>query len=138
MMNRRDFIQACTVILGSSALAVGCGSSSSGDDPLTSDDSIFTSLRKSNWIDTPSLIFSVTHDTYGVIDMTLTDIEDELLIVESEQFSITLTGPELPLFEEDRYQVYNDSFGYIELYLQPGESPAGVQKYGAVFSIMEA
>ena len=69
--------------------------------------------------------------------MELTAIDDDYLISESEQFSIILRGPELPLLEEDVYQVYNDSFGYIELYLQPGTSAPGEQNYRAVFSILQ-
>ena len=137
MMNRRDFVQACTVILGSSVLPVGCGDSG-GDDPMQNDVSTLPDLSKSKWIDIPSTAFSVTHETYGVVDMTLTDIEDELLIPEAEQFSITLTGPELPVLDEDNYQVYNESLGYVVLYLQPGASPAGVQNYRAVFSLLDS
>ena len=70
--------------------------------------------------------------------MELTSIDDGLYTPEAEQFSVTLRGPELPVLEEDVYQVYNDTFGYIELYIQPGTSSPGEQLYVAIFSILQA
>jgi hypothetical protein len=80
----------------------------------------------------------VTHSSFGAIDMTMTAIDDEIFDPVTDQFSVVLTGPELPLFEEGVYQVYNSLFGYFELYLQPGESPAGSQNYRTLFSILRA
>lgn len=134
MMERREFIQACTVLLGSSVLPMGCGQG--GSDSGQMDDFTLPDLSRNRWTDIPDTTFSVTNDTYGVIDMTLTAIDDETYDPVTDQFSVVLTGPELPLFEEDVYQVYNSVFGYIELYLQPGDGPAGVQNYRAQFSLL--
>ena len=133
MMERREFIQACTVLLGSAALPMGCGqsdSSSSGDDYTRPD------LSRSRWTAIPDTTFSVTHSTYGVIDMTMTAIDDELYDPVTDQFSIVLTGPDAPLFEEGIYQVYNSSLGYVDLYLQPGATGAGTQNYRTLFSLI--
>ena len=82
--------------------------------------------------------FSVTHETYGVIDMTMRSIEDEIYDPVTDQFSVVLAGPELPFFEEDVYQVYNSTFGYIELYLQPSDGAAGEHSYRTHFSILNS
>ena len=140
MMDRRKFVLACAVLLGSSLLVAGCGGGSGGGgDPadVSVDNSSLPDLSKNRWVNLPTTNFFVTHSTYGAIDMELTAIDDDLLISESEQFSIILRGPELPLLEEDLYQVYNDTFGYIELYLQPATSTPGEQNYRAVFSILQ-
>ena len=137
MMERREFIQACAAILGSSVLAVGCGSSgdSGGDTQTSGDDFSRPNLARSRW-DGVSTTFSVAHRDYGVIDMTLVEIDDSAYTPEAEQFSIVLSGPDSAVFDEGRYKVYNDSLGDFELYLQPGESAAGEQKYRAVFSLL--
>ena len=135
MMDRRKFVQACTVLLGSGFLAGGCGGSDSTE--LSVDNSSLPDLSRNRWVSMPSTSFSVTHDTYGAIDMELTAIDDDFFTPESEQFSITLRGPELPLLDEGVYQVYNDTFGYVDLYLQPGTSAPGEQIYLAVFSILQ-
>ncbi len=136
-MERREFIQACTVLLASSALVAGCGS---GSDDSTetgaSNGSSLPNLSRNSWTGIASTQFSVSHPSYGVIDMQLTSIDNELAIPEADQFSVVLTGPELPLLEEDVYQLYNDSLGYIDLLLQPGESPPGAQNYRALFSLI--
>jgi hypothetical protein len=139
MMDRRKFVQACTVLLGSSVLAAGCGGSGGGGDPadVSIDNVSLPDLSKSRWVNLPATNFFVTHSTYGAIDMELTAIDDDILIPEAEQFSVTLRGPELPLLEEDVYQVYNDTFGYFELFLQPATSAPGEQNYRAVFSILQ-
>ena len=148
MMERREFIQACAVLLGSSITIAGCGrlpieaetfragSGGSSESGGTTDVSAESGLNKQRWMELPSTTFSVAHETFGAIDMQLTNIEDEFLLSSSEQFSVTLTGPEMPLFAEDRYQVYNASLGYIELYLQPGESAPGEQNYRAIFNLL--
>ena len=138
MMNRREFVQARTVLVGSSVLLTGCGGG--GSDSMTTDaggdGSSLPNLAKSRWIDITDTTFSVTHDTYGVIDMTLTSIDEGTYDPSTEQFSVVLAGPENPTFEEDKYEVYNSEFGYIELYLKPGESSTGVQNYRTHFSLL--
>jgi len=134
MMERRQFIQACIVMLGSSALAAGCGSG--GDDSVTAGNDLATGLARDTWATLPSLVFSVEHATYGVIDMTMTDVEDDFYSPETEQFSVMLSGPVTPLFAEGLYPMYNASLGNLQLFLQPSESPAGVQKYRAIFSLL--
>jgi len=136
MMKRRDFIQACTVLLGSTVLPMGCGQG--GGDSSEIDNYTMPDLSRNRWLDIPDTLFSVSHDTYGAIDMTVTAIDDEIYDPVTDQFSIVLTGPELPLLKEDVYQVYNSTFGYIELYLQPGDGSAGAQNYRTVFSLLQA
>ena len=141
MMERRDFIQACTVLLGSTVLPMGCGQGvgESGEGASAEvENYTMPDLSRNRWVDIPDTLFSVAHDTYGAIDMTVTAIDDEIYDPVTDQFSIVLTGPELPLLKEDVYQVYNSVFGYIELYLQPGDSPAGVQNYRTHFSLLQA
>ena len=137
MMQRREFIQACAAILGSSMLAVGCGTSddSGGDTQTTSNDFSRPDLARARW-DSVSTTFSVAHEDYGVIDMTLVEVDDSTYTAETEQFSIVLSGPDSAVFDEGRYKVYNESLGDFELYLQPGDSAAGEQKYRAVFSLL--
>jgi hypothetical protein len=135
MMDRRQFVQACAVLLGSNLLIAGCGSGSSGG---SGNGSSITGLSKSRWMELPSTQFSVAHETYGAIDMQLTSIEDEIYSPEVEQFSVTLTGPDNPLFDEGKYEMYNESLGYVELYLQQGDNSQGKQVYRAVFSLLEA
>ena len=137
MMDRREFIQACAVMLGSSAMVAGCGGSGgSKSESEFSDGSSSSGLSRSRWEELPSTNFSVAHDTYGAIDMELTTIDDEAYSSKTEQFSVVLTGPEKPLFKEGSYRVYNSSLGYIDLYLQPGESNPGEQNYRAIFNLV--
>ena len=138
MMDRRQFVQACAVMLGSGVMVAGCGSGggSSSESGTTTGVASDSSLSRSRWEELPSTSFSVTHDTFGAIDMELTAIDDEIPSSRAEQFSVVLTGPDNPLFPEGTYQVYNDSLGYIELYLQPGDNAAGQQNYRAVFSLI--
>jgi hypothetical protein len=136
MMERREFIQACTVLLGSSVLPIGCGQG--GGDSVQSDNYTMPDLSRNRWVDIPDTTFSVSHSTYGAIDMTMTAIDDELYDPVTDQFSIVLTGPDNPLFDEGVYQVYNSTFGYIDLYLQPGEAGAGTQNYRTLFSLLIA
>ena len=138
MMDRRAFFQSCAVLLGSTVLPVGCGGGSGGDTELSIGDADIIDLSKSRFVDIPSTLFSVSHDTYGVIDLNINEIDDEVFSMETEQFSVVLAGPELPVLQEGKYQVYNASLSYIELYLQPAESPAGEQLYRAMFSILQA
>jgi hypothetical protein len=138
MMDRREFVQACAVLLGGSVMITGCGGGSDSNLSSAADGSSANGLAKDRWMQLPVTTFSVTHDTYGVIDMELTTIEDEYYTPETEQFSVTLKGPDNPLFDEDKYLVYNDSLGYLELFLQPGESAPGEQTYRAVFSLLQS
>lgn len=135
MMERREFVKACIVVTGSTVLPIGCGQSGGGSSSST-DEFSRPDLNRSRWVALEDNHFSVAHDSFGAIDMELTDIEDEHYDPVTDQFSVVLTGPEQPLFEEGVYQVYNSSLGYIELYLQPGESAAGEQKYRTMFSIL--
>jgi len=137
MMERRDFIQACAVVLGSSILPIGCGQSGGGgDDGAQTDNYEMPDLSRSRWDAIPDTNFSVSHKTFGAIDMQMTAIDDEQFDPVTDQFSIVLTGPDTPLFEEGVYRVYNSSLGHIELFLQPGESSAGSQNYRTMFSLL--
>ena len=143
MMERRDFIQACAVVVGSTVLPMGCGGGGGSDSEVGSevsniDDFSLPDLSRSRWVALDDNNFSVAHKNFGAIDMVLTSIDDEMYDPVTDQFSVVLTGPELPLFDEGVYQVYNSSLGYIELYLQPGESPAGEQRYRTLFSLLHA
>jgi len=144
MMERRDFVRACTVLVGSTVLPIGCGGGGGSDseesfNEVTSiDEFSLPDLSRSRWVALDDNNFSVTHEDFGAIDMVLTSIDDEMYDPVTDQFSVVLTGPELPLFDEGVYQVYNSSLGYIDLYLQPGESPAGEQRYRTLFSILQA
>ena len=141
MIERRDFIQACVVIVGSTALPMGCGGGSDsggGANEVTGTD-IYSlpDLNRGRWEGLDDNNFSVTHKKYGAIDMQLTSIDNEFFDPVTDQFSVVLAGPELPLLEEGVYQVYNSSLGYIDLYLQPGDSPAGEQRYRIPLSILD-
>ena len=137
-MERRKFIQACAVLLGSNVMIAGCGSSGDSDDslPTSTSGSSASALHKDRWMELPSTQFSVAHDTFGAIDMELTGIEDDYYDPQTEQFSIILTGPDTPFFEEGIYETYNDSLGYIKLFIQPSLSAPGDQKYRGIFSLL--
>ena len=135
MMERREFIQACTVLLGSAVLPMGCGQGGSGG---SEDNYTLPDLSRNRWVDIPDTTFSVSHDSFGAIDMTMTAIDDEIYDPVTDQFSVVLTGPDNPLFEEGVYQVYNSSLGYIDLYLQPSDAGAGTQNYRTLFSLLQA
>lgn len=136
-MERRDFIHACAVLFGSTVLPMGCGQGGPEQISIT-DDLSGPGLRRSKWVNIPDTSFSVAHETYGAIDMMMTAIDDEIFDPVTDQFSIVMTGPEQPLLEEGVYDVYNSSLGYIELYFQPADSPAGEQRYRALFSILHS
>ncbi len=136
MMERRDFIHACAVLVGSTLLPMGCGQSGPAEVSNV-DNFTIPDLSRSKWVDIPNTSFSVAHETYGAIDMTMTAMDDEIYDPVTDQFSIVLTGPEQPLLEEGVYSIYNSSLGYIKLYLQPAKSPAGEQRYRAQFSILQ-
>ena len=138
-MERRKFIQTCAVVVGSTVLPMGCGSSDGGSDEAPgSSDSSPRNLARGRWTSLDDNNFSVAHDTYGAIDMQLTSVDEEMYDPVTDQFSIVLTGPELPLLDEGVYPVYNSAFGYIDLFLQPGESSPGVQTYRSMFSLLQA
>ena len=134
MMDRRMFFKACAAALGASLLP-GCNESGSGltVENLTTGGPSFS---KAAFEETPSRIFSVTHDVYGVIDMELTQVDDAIFSPEVEQFSILLTGPASPAFDEGSYAVHNDELGNIELYLQPSEAGTSGKSYRAAFSLL--
>jgi hypothetical protein len=142
-MERRNFIQTCAVVVGSTVLPMGCGSGGSSDggsdggsdEVSISDDFSLPNLERNRWTSLDDNNFSVAHEN-GATDMQLTSIDDEMYDPATDQFSVVLTGPELPQLEEGVYQVYNSSFDYIDLYMQPGESPAGEQRYRSVFSVL--
>ncbi len=141
-MDRRKFFEFSAALIGSTVLPVGCGGGSeSGIDielGTAATDLDVIEFSKNKFVETPATIYSVSHDTYGAIDLILSEVDDEYISPEAEQFSVVLTGPELPFLKEDNYQIYNDSLGYFELYLQPGESPVGEQRYRAIFSILKS
>jgi len=141
-MERRNFIQTCAVVVGSTVLPMGCGSGGSSegdsDEVSISNDFSLPNLERNRWTSLDDNNFSVAHETFGAIDMQMNSVDDDIYDPVTDQFSVVLTGPELPQFDEGVYQVYNSSFGYFELLLQPGESPAGEQRYRAVFSILRA
>ena len=139
MMDRRKFFKVCAVVLGSGAFPIAC--SQNGGDPEAAAPGVGTgdqTFSKSLFDEIPSTTFSVSHDVYGAIDMELTEVNSGTVSAETEQFSVCLTGPTTPLFNEGSYNMYNETLGYIDLYLQPGDSPAGEQKYRAVFSLLNA
>ena len=136
MMDRREFFKRLCALTGTLILPVGCSQDGSTSlAPVSSSPVTFSQLAFENSIDT---VFSVTHDVLGVVDLDLTGVANEMIIPEAEQFSITLSGPELPVLEENTYAVYNDSFGSIDLYIQPGQAANGRQHYVAVFSLLHA
>ena len=137
-MDRREIILAATVLLGCGVLVVGCSDGGESDPADVSVDQFsLPDLSKHRWVNITTTDFSVAHSTYGAIDMEMTAVDDDFFTAESEQFSVTFRGPESPLLEEGVYQVYNETFGYIELYLQPATSSPGNQSYRAVFSILQ-
>ena len=142
-MDRREFFKkfcalSGTMIIPAGILTTGCSQDNAAaeinlpENPATSP-TAFSKLAFANNIDT---IFSVTHDVYGVIDLQLNQVADEILIPEAEQFSISLSGPVTPVLIEDSYEVYNDNLGDLSLYLQPGGVSNGLQHYVAVFSLL--
>jgi hypothetical protein len=137
-MERRSFIQTCAVVVGSTVLPMGCGSDGGSDEASSSSDFSLPNLERGRWTSLDDNNFSVAHETFGAIDMQLTSVDDEMFDPVTDQFSIVLTGPELPLLDEGVYQVYNSTFGYIDLFLQPGASSPGEQKYRSMFSMLQA
>lgn len=136
MMDRREFFKKLCVLSGSLIIPLGC----SQDRSTAQDSGSSTPLAfsKQNFIDIIDTVFSVSHDMYGVIDLQLNLVADEIFIQEAEQFSISLAGPTSPVLTEGTYDVYNDFMSNINLYLQPGEVSNGQQHYVAVFSLLNA
>ena len=135
MMDRREFVKRICALSGTLILPVGCSQDSTTAVNLPGETFEFNKLSFENSIDT---VFSVTHDEHGIVDLRLDLVVDEMPIPEAEQFSVTLSGPDVPLLEEGSYAVYNDHFGNIDLYLQPGEASDGQQHYVAMFSLLRA
>jgi hypothetical protein len=136
MMDRREFFKKLCALSGSLIIPPGCSQDSS--TALDSASSAPLAFSKQNFTDTIDTVFSVSHDMYGVIDMQLKLVADEMFTPEAEQFSISLAGPTSPVLSEDTYEVYNDFMGNIKLYLQPGDASNGQQHYVAVFSLLNA
>jgi len=138
MMDRREFFLKLCALSGSLALPLGCSQDSGTAAIGLPDGSTSTAVAfsKQSFLNTIDTVFSVTHDFYGVVDLQLNLVSDEIYTPEAEQFSISLSGPEVPVLEEASYAVYNDDLGNIDLYIQPGESSNGQQKYIAVFSLL--
>ena len=135
MMDRREFFKRLCALSGTLILPIGCSQDSTTAVNLPGETFEFSKLSFENSSDT---VFSVTHDEHGIVDLRLDLVADELPIPEAEQFSVSLSGPEVPLLEEGSYAVYNDNFGNIDLYLQPGEASDGQQHYVAMFSLLHA
>ena len=144
MMERREFIQACAVVAGSAVLQAGCGGGGGGSEsgaealPLSFDQSQLPDLNRLRWEALSDINVSVAHDTFGAIDMVVASVDDEMYDPVTEQFSVVFRGPELPLFEDGVYEVYNSTLGYFQLHLQPGERIGGTQQYRAMFSILRS
>lgn len=145
-MDRREFFKRLCALSGTMMIPAGlmlpAGCSQEGgiaDAGLTGTPSTSsTILSKQVFEDTIDTVFSVTHDLYGVVDLQLKLVKDEVFIPEAEQFMISLSGPVSPVLAEGTYAVYNDNLGNIDLYIQPGESTNGLQHYVAVFSLLNA
>lgn len=135
MMDRREFFKRLCALTGTLILPVGC----SQDSPPAVDTSGQSfSFNKASFENSIDSVFSVTHDLHGIVDLRLNVVNDELPIAEAEQFSISLSGPDVPLLEENSYAVYNDNFGDIDLYIQPGDTNGGQLHYVAMFSLLHA
>jgi len=137
-MDRREFFKKLCALSGTLVIPVGmipagCSQDGGSTQADTSTSLAFSKQAFENNIDT---VFSVTHETYGVVDLTLNLVADEIYIPEAEQFSISLSGPESPVLQEDSYVIYNDNLGNIDLYIQPGAASNGLQYYVAVFSLL--
>ena len=136
MMDRREFFKRACALTGTLILPAGCSQDGAGllnapsNAPLA-----FSQLSFEDSIDT---VFSVTHETFGIVDLNLTGVTNELFIPEADQFSALLAGPEQPVLEEDTYAVYNDNFGDISLYIQPGATGGGQQHYVVAFSLLNS
>jgi len=137
-MDRREFFKKLCALSGTLVIPVGmipagCSQDGGSTQADTGASLAFSKQVFENNIDT---VFSVTHETYGVVDLTLNLVADEMYIPEAEQFSISLSGPESPVLQEDSYAIYNDNLGNIDLYIQPGDASNGLQHYVAVFSLL--
>jgi len=139
-MDRREFFKRLCALSGTmvvpvSLIPAGCSSSHDSDNEATQTGTSPAISRKT-FEETIDTVFSVTHETYGVVDLQLNIVADEIFIPEADQFSISLSGPESPVLEEGSYEIYNDNLGNIDLYLQPGGTGNGLQHYNAVFSLL--
>jgi hypothetical protein len=138
MMDRREFVKALCALPGVMLIPLGCSeeNDTAALNLSTSPSDSSSAFSKKAFIDSIDSVFSVTHQDYGVVDLRLDTVNDELPINQAEQFSIYLSGPQVPLLEEGNHPVYNDNFGDISLHLQPGEASGGRQHYIAVFSLL--
>jgi hypothetical protein len=148
-MDRRVFFQKLCALYGAivipaGILSAGCtqgGGTGSTDISLpdtntTTPTSSTITHSKQAFQETIDTVFSVTYESTGVVDLQLNFVADETFIPEADQFSISLSGPEFPVLEEDSYAVYNDNLGDFDLYIQPGSARNGQQHYVAVFSLL--
>lgn len=139
-MDRREFFKRLCALSGTLIIPVGmipAGCSQENGTPavnLPTDAPV--TLSRQSFEDTIDTVFSVTHETYGVVDLQLNLVADETFIPEADQFSISLSGPETPILKEDSYTIYNDNLGSFDLYIQPGSASNGQQHYVAVFSLL--
>ena len=144
VIDRRAFFKKLCALSASLAIPAGC--SQSGDsvsvDSATTDTvtplSSSPALSRQAFENTIDTVFSVTHQTYGIVDLQLKIVDSEVFIPEADQFVISLIGPDNPTLQEDSYAVYNDNLGDFELYIQPGEASDGQQFYVAVFSLLNS
>jgi hypothetical protein len=147
-MDRRGFFRKLCLLSAAVVIPAGCnsgGDSASVTDTVDTIDSVDTisapgqtELSRAAFASNIDTVFSVSHDLFGVVDLTLQNVNDEKAIPEADQFFISMVGPELPVLEEKTYQVYNDNIGEFELYIQPGTAADGTQSYFAVFSLLNA
>ena len=144
-IDRRAFFKKLCALSASLAIPAGCsqsGDSVSVDSAATPDTvtpvSSSPALSRQAFEDTIDTVFSVTHQTYGIVDLQLKIVDSEVFIPEADQFVISLIGPDNPALQEDSYAVYNDNLGDFELYIQPGEASNGQQFYVAVFSLLNS
>ena len=135
MMDRREFFKRLCALTGTLILPVGCSQDNTTALDTSGQSFSFNKVSFESSIDS---VFSVTHDLHGIVDLRLNRVNDELPIAEADQFSISLSGPEVPVLEENSYAVYNDNFGEIDLYIQPGKTSDGQQHYVAMFSLLHA
>lgn len=148
-MDRRVFFKKLCALSGAlvipvSLIPAGCsqdGGTGTDTASLPDTDSpviASTAFSKQVFEDNIDTVFSVTHESYGVVDLQLNLVSAEKYIPEAEQFSISLSGPESLFLSEGSYAVYNDNLGNIDLYIQPGSNSNGLQHYVAVFSLLNA
>lgn len=143
-MDRRSFFRKLAVLSAAAVIPVGCSSGGDGSAPaidvsdISTDTSSSSELSRLAFANNINTTLSVTHDTIGVVDLQLANVNDEMVIPEADQFALSLTGPSSPVLEEKTYQVYNQNIGYFDLYIQPADAGNGQQNYMAIFSLLNS